>query len=255
MLLAVDVGNTQTVLGLIEGDEILAHWRVSTEPDRTADELRLKVLGLIQMSDHDLASIGRVVVASVVPALTAAWAELAEQATGRRAMIVGPGLRTGLLIRYDNPAEVGADRIVNAIAAVEAVGAPAIVVDFGTATTLDVVAADGAYIGGCIAPGVETSAEALFRRAARLASVDLEPPARVIGSSTKAAVQAGLLLGEAVMIDGLVARIVAELGEDEVPVIATGGLAETMAPLCASIGTVDPDLTLRGLAIVYARNA
>ena len=254
MILAVDVGNTQTVLGLIEGDAIAARWRVSTEPDRTADELHLKVVGLLSLSDQTLAGLDRVVIASVVPSLTTAWEELAEQTTGRRPMVVGPGLKTGLQIRYDNPAEVGADRIVNAIAAAEALGAPVIVVDFGTATTLDVVAADGAYIGGCIAPGVETSAEALFRRAARLASVDLEPPVRVIGSNTKAAVQAGLILGEATMVDGLVTRIREELGDSDVPVIATGGLAESMSPLCATIGSVDTDLTLRGLAIVYARN-
>ena len=255
MILAVDVGNTQTVLGLVEDGTIVARWRVSTEPSLTADELRLKAVGLLAMGGHVMAGLERVVVASVVPPLTAAWEELAEQTTGRRPMVVGPGLKTGLAIRYDNPAEVGADRIVNAIAAIERLGAPVIVVDFGTATTLDVVAADGAYIGGCIAPGVETSAEALFRRAARLAAVDLEPPLHVIGSNTKAAVQSGLILGEATMVDGLVARIREELGDPDVPVIATGGLAESMAPLCATIGSVDPDLTLRGLAIVYERNA
>ena len=254
MILAVDVGNTQTVFGLIEGSTIVARWRVSTEADSTADELNLKVVGLLALSGHVLAGLDRVVIASVVPALTSAWEELAETATGRRPMVVGPGLKTGLPIRYDNPAEVGADRIVNAVAAVEALGAPVIVVDFGTATTLDVVAGDGAYIGGCIAPGVETSATALFERAARLAYVDLEPPARVIGSNTKAAVQAGLILGAATMVDGLVARIREELREPHVPVIATGGLTESMAPLCATIGSVDIDLTLRGLAIVHARN-
>ena len=255
MILAVDVGNTQTVLGLVDDGAIVSRWRVSTEPTLTADELHLKVVGLLAMDGRDMAGLDRVVVSSVVPPLTAAWEELAEQTTGRRPMVVGPGLKTGLPIRYDNPAEVGADRIVNAIAAIEQLGAPVIVVDFGTATTLDVVASDGAYIGGCIAPGVETSAEALFRRAARLAAVDLEPPAHVIGSNTKAAVQSGLILGEATMIDGLVARIRDELGEPDAPVIATGGLAESMAPLCETIGSVDPDLTLRGLALVYARNA
>jgi type III pantothenate kinase len=194
-----------------------------------------------------------VVVASVVPVLTAAYEELAERATGRPPLVVGPGVRTGMAISYDNPHEVGADRIVNAVAVVERYGAPAIVVDFGTATTFDVVDASGAYLGGAIAPGVETSAEALFRRAARLSAVDLEPPARVIGRTTRESVQAGLLLGEAAMVDGLVRRIWTELGEECV-VVATGGLAETMAPLCETVGEVDADLTLRGLALIHERN-
>jgi type III pantothenate kinase len=255
VILAVDVGNTQTVLGLLAGDDIVGHWRVSTDAALTADELRVKVEGLLALDGHALAGVERVVVSSVVPPLTLAWDELAERATGRRPMTVGPGLKTGLPIRYDNPGEVGADRIVNAIAAITAFGAPVIVVDFGTATTLDVVDATGAYVGGVIAPGVETSAEALFSRAARLAEVDLEPPAKVIGTNTRAAIQSGLMLGEAVMIDGLVARIREELGEPEATVVATGGLAPTMAPLCAVIEHVDVDLTLRGLAQLYARNA
>lgn len=253
MILAVDVGNTHTVLGLLEGDRIAGHWRVSTDPALTADELRVKIDGLLALDGHALAEVDRVVIASVVPPLTLAWEALSERATGKRPMTVGPGLKTGLPIRYDNPGEVGADRIVNALAAIATLGAPVIVVDFGTATTIDVVAADGAYIGGVIAPGVETSAGALFDRAARLSAVDLEPPERVIGSNTRAAIQAGLLLGEAVMVDGLVARVREELGA-HAPVIATGGLAEKMAPLCDSIELVDTDLTLRGLALLYARN-
>jgi type III pantothenate kinase len=168
-------------------------------------------------------------------------------------MVVGPGLKTGMSIRYDAPHEVGADRIVNAIAAYERFGGPVIVVDFGTATTLDVVASDGAYIGGAIAPGVETSAEALFQKAARLSMVDLEAPDKVIGTTTRQSVQAGLLLGEAVMVDGLVRRVFDELGQPA-PVIATGGLAEKMAALCETIDEVDTDLTLKGLILVYERN-
>jgi len=193
------------------------------------------------------------VIASVVPALTLAYEEVAERATALPPMVIGPGIKTGIAIRYDNPHEVGADRIVNAVAAFEAYGGPAIVVDFGTATTLDVIAEDGAYLGGAIAPGVETSAEALFRRAARLASVDLEPPDRVIGRNTRESVQAGLLLGEAVMVDGLVRRAWGELG-GPCEVVATGGLAERMAELCETIGHVDADLTLRGLSLIYRRN-
>lgn len=254
VILAVDVGNTQTVVGLFEGDELDEHWRISTDATLTADEVRVKVGALLAMHGHEWSDIDRVVVASVVPRLTDAWDEVARAATGRSPMTVGPGLKTGIPIRYDNPAEVGADRIVNAIAAVERYGAPVIVVDFGTATTLDVVAADGAYIGGVIAPGLETSAEALFSKAARLSKVDLEDPGHVIGTNTRASVQAGLLLGEAAMVDGLVRRVWEELGA-ETPVVATGGLAERLAPHCATVTDVDVDLTLRGLRMVYRRNA
>ena len=168
-------------------------------------------------------------------------------------MVVGPGIRTGMPIRYDNPHEVGADRIANGVAAFEAHGGPVIIIDFGTATTLDVVDAEGAYLGGAIAPGVETSAEALFSRAARLAKVDLDAPTKVIGTNTRASVQAGLMLGEAAMVDGLVRRAWDEIG-GPCAVVATGGLAERMAPLCETIGTVDSDLTLRGLIIIHGRN-
>lgn len=168
-------------------------------------------------------------------------------------MVVGPGIKTGMPIRYDDPREVGADRIVNGVAALDAFGAPVIVIDFGTATTLDVIDAEGSYLGGAIAPGVETSAEALFSRAARLAKVDLEPPSRVIGRTTRESVQAGLMLGEAAMVDGLVRRAWQEIGQ-ECPVVATGGLAERMSPLCETIGHVDMDLTLKGLLLVYERN-
>jgi type III pantothenate kinase len=168
-------------------------------------------------------------------------------------MIVGPGLKTGLPIRYDNPHEVGADRIVNGVAAFAEFGGPVLVVDFGTATTIDVIDAEGAYLGGTIAPGLETSAEALFRKAARLSNVDLTAPPAVIGHNTRSSVQSGLVLGQAAMVDGLVRRVWAELGS-ETRVVATGGLAERMAALCDTITDVDADLTLRGLLLVYRRN-
>lgn len=253
MILAVDIGNTQTVLGLFEGETLGGHWRISTEATLTADELRLRIGGLLELDGIRWDAVERVVVSSVVPALTVAYEEMAERATGRAPMVVGPGVKTGMPIRYDNPHEVGADRIVNGVAAYALLGGPVIVVDFGTATTLDVIDESGAYLGGAIAPGVETSAEALFSRAARLAKVDLEPPTKVIGTNTRASVQAGLLLGEAVMVDGLVRRIWEELGV-ECPVIATGGLAERMSPLCDTIGHVDADLTLKGLIAIYERN-
>lgn len=253
MILAVDVGNTHTVLGLFGDSGLDGHWRVSSNPALTADEIRVKVAGLLAEEDYSWADIDHAILCSVVPRLTTAYEEIAERACGRAPMIVGPGLKTGVTIRYDNPHEVGADRIVNAVAAVDRFGGPVVVVDFGTATTIDVIDSEGAYLGGAIAPGVETSAEALFAKAARLAKVDLEAPLKVIGTNTRASVQAGLLLGEAVMVDGLVRRVWAELGT-ETPVVATGGLAESMAPLCETITAVDVDLTLEGLMIVYRLN-
>ncbi len=254
MLLAVDVGNTHTVLGLFDGETLGSHWRVSTDAALTTDELIVKVGGLLEISGTSWVDVNRMVLSCVVPALTLSWGELSRRAVGTEPTVVGPGVKTGMVIRYDNPHEVGSDRIANSVAALEAHGAPVIVVDFGTATTVDVIDADGAYVGGAIAPGVETSAQALFSRAARLSAVDLEPPSSVIGTNTRDSVRSGLLLGEALMVDGLVARVREELGAPEATVVATGGLAETMAPLCSAIGHVDPDLTLKGLAIIDRLN-
>jgi type III pantothenate kinase len=254
MILAVDVGNTQTVLGLFEGDALDGHWRVSTDAGLTADEVRIKIAGLLAGEGRGWGDVSRVIVSSVVPRLTDAYEEVATRATGTGAMVVGPGLKTGMPIRYDNPHEVGADRIVNGVAAYEAFGGPVLVVDFGTATTIDVVDAEGGYLGGTISPGLETSAEALFAKAARLSKVDLDDPGHVIGRNTRDSVQAGLMLGEAAKVDGLVRRTWRELGA-ETRVVATGGLAEKLAPLCETITDVDPDLTLKGLMIVYGRNA
>lgn len=254
VILAVDVGNTHTVLGLFDEGGLGSHWRVSSNPDLTADELRVKVAGLLAADGHTWGDIETVVLCSVVPRLTAAYEEITERACGRAPMVIGPGLKTGIAIRYDNPHEVGADRIVNAVAAHATHGGPVVVVDFGTATTIDVIDADGAYLGGAIAPGVETSAEALFAKAARLSKVDLEAPQRVIGTNTRASVQAGLLLGEAAMVDGLVRRVWDELGT-ATPVVATGGLAESMAPLCETVTAVEPDLTLEGLMLIYRQNS
>jgi len=253
VLLAVDVGNTQTVAGLFDGGELLATWRISTNASLTADELRVKIGALLALAGFGWDRIDEVVLASVVPRLTVAWEEVASAACECEALVVGPGLRTGMPIRYDNPHEVGADRIVNGVAAFAAHGGPVVVVDFGTATTIDVISIDGAYLGGAIAPGVETSAEALFSKAARLSKVDLEPPDRAIGTNTRASVQAGLLLGEAAMVDGLVRRVWREL-DAETPVVATGGLAPRMAPLCETVTHVDVDLTLTGLRIIRDRN-
>lgn len=254
MILAIDVGNTQTVIGLFDGEALGAHWRISTDATLTADELRVKIGGLLGTEGLAWGDVGHMIVSSVVPSLTDEYDEVGLRATGQRPMSVGPGLKTGMAIHYDNPREVGADRIVNGVAAYAEHGGPVVVVDFGTATTIDVIDEDGAYLGGAIAPGLETSAEALFAKAARLSKVDLEDPGAVIGKNTRASVQAGLLLGEAARVDGLVRRVWAELGV-ETPVVATGGLAERMAPLCETITFVDPDLTLKGLRIVFERNS
>jgi type III pantothenate kinase len=254
MILAIDIGNTQTVIGLFETDVLGGHWRIATDAQLTADELRIKIGGLLASEDLSWSDVSRLVVSSVVPRLTEAYEEVSRTATGLAPMTVGPGLKTGMPIHYDDPREVGADRIVNGVAAFDEFGGPVIVVDFGTATTIDVIDAEGAYLGGAIAPGVETSAEALFSRAARLSKVDLEDPGTVIGKNTRASVQAGLMLGEAAKVDGLVRRAWAELGT-ETRVVATGGLARRIAPLCDTITDVDVDLTLKGLMIVYRRNA
>ena len=254
MLFAVDVGNTQSVLGLFEDDELVGHWRISTNLSLTSDELRVLVSGLLDLGGWSWDDVTSVILASVVPPVTEAWEDVARSGCQCEPLVVGPGLKTGMPIRYDNPHEVGADRIVNGVAAFERLGGPVVVVDFGTATTIDVVDGTGAYVGGAIAPGVETSAEALFSKAARLSMVDLEAPTKAIGTNTRASVQAGLLLGEAAKVDGLVRRVWSELGA-ETPVIATGGLAERMGPLCDTVGHVDLDLTLEGLRIIFGRNA
>lgn len=253
MILAVDIGNTQTVLALLKDGVLDRHWRISTDATLTADEIRVKIAALLSLEGRGWDHIQGVIVGSVVPALTAAYAELAERATGTVPLIVGPGVKTGMPVAYEDPRQVGADRIANGVAAIVSHGAPVIVVDFGTATTLDVIDARGAYLGGTIAPGLETSAEALFRRAARLSAVDLEVPARVIGRNTRESIQAGLLFGEVARVDGLVRRTWAELGA-ECPVIATGGLAPRLGPLCETVTDVDLDLTIKGLALIWERN-
>lgn len=254
MILAVDVGNTQTVIGLIDAGVLDGHWRVSTDAGLTADELRVKIGALLLAEGRSWGDVERAIIASVVPTLTAEYEHMAQRTTRAAPIVIGPGVKTGVDIRVENPREVGADRIANGVAAYRLHGGPVVVVDFGTATTIDVIAEDGGYLGGAIAPGVETSADALFARAARLSKVDLEPPEHVIGTNTRASVQAGLLLGGAAMVDGLVRRVWDELGV-RTKVIATGGLAERMAPLCETVDEVDTDLTLKGLGIIYELNA
>ena len=248
MLLAVDVGNTQTVLGLYREDELVDSFRLATDRSRTGDELAVTLSALLDLEDVD-----GVCLSTTVPALQREWERVAERWLKAPLLVVGPGTRTGIAIRYDDPREVGPDRIVNAVAASERYGAPCIVVDFGTSTNFDIVSPEGEYVGGVLAPGIEVSMDALFARAARLVKVDFAAPPTVIGKTTVGGLPSGLVYGFAGQVDGIVTHIRAELGT-EAQTVATGGLAELIAPHAATLERVDPFLTLDGLRIVWARN-
>ena len=257
MLLAIDVGNTNIVLGVFDGATLVQSWRLQTVRERTSDELGLLVDGLFAHSRIERVRIRGVMLGSVVPPLTGTIRAMVQRYFGVTAITVEPGVNTVMPILYEVPSEVGADRIVNAVAAYEKFGQdsgrPLIVVDFGTATTLDAITAAGEYLGGAICPGVQISADALFQRAARLPRIDVRKPTRVVGRTTVSAMESGLFYGYVGMVEGLVRRMSDELGGNAISV-ATGGLAEMIAPETSLIQHVDPDLTLHGLRIVWARN-
>ena len=259
MLLTIDVGNTQTVIGLYEDDGdassaeagLLEHWRIATDDARTADEHAVVIGNLLRSAGYDL-DVGGVSVCSGVPRVLASLREMIDRYTGAVPVVIEPGVRTGMPILYDNPKEVGADRIANAVGAYALYGGPSVVVDFGTGNNFDVISADGEFIGGAIAPGIEISLDALFGRAAALRAIELVEPRSVIGKSTVESLQSGAIYGFAAQIDGMVERFRGELGD--CTVIATGGLASLISPVAMSIQHVEPFLTLHGLRLVYDLN-
>jgi type III pantothenate kinase len=252
MLLAVDVGNTQTHLGAFDGEQLLEHWRFQTRSGATGDELAERIAGLFSLSEMSFGEIDAVCVSSVVPPLGVQYEWLTERYLEADCLTIGPGLKTGMPIRIDNPLEVGADRLVNAIAAYERFGGACVVVDFGTGINIDAVSADGEYLGGAIGPGLEISLSALIERAARITRIDLVQPEAAIGRSSRAAIQSGFVFGFAGLIDGLVRRIEEELPQPQL--LATGGLASVVVPFTETIEEVDDLLTLKGLRLIHERN-
>jgi type III pantothenate kinase len=253
MLLVVDVGNTQTHIGTFSGTELVEHWRFATVRDSTADELGAALRSLLALRDVTFGDLDASIVSSTVPQLRPEWTEMARRYLGHEMPVVGPGLRTGMPIRYDNPREIGPDRLVNAVAGYARTGGPCVIVDFGTAVTHDIVSAGGEYLGGVIFPGVEISLEALTERAAALPKIDLVEPRSLVGKSTVDAIRSGMIFGYAAMVDGILRRLRAELG-DGTKAIATGGLAHVVVPFCECIDDVDDLLTLRGLRLIWERN-
>jgi type III pantothenate kinase len=253
MLLAVDVGNTQTHFGAFRGSELVEHWRFATVRESTGDELGAALQSLLELRGLSFGDLSAAIVSSTVPALGEEWRRAGELYLGHAPIVVGPGVKTGMALRYDNPREIGADRLVNAVAAYERFNSTCVVVDFGTAITFDPVSDQGEYLGGLIAPGVEISVEALTERAAKLPKVDLAEPRELIGKSTVEALRSGVILGFAGLVDGILGRLRTELGED-MQVIATGGQAHVIVPSCSEVREIDDLLTLTGLRLIHERN-
>lgn len=253
MLLAIDVGNTNIVLGVFHGETLRATWRVATDVHRMPDEYGVFLLNLLPRQGLVPGDITEAVLSSVVPPMDSVFEELCQRYFGTRPLVVGPGIRTGVRICTDNPREVGADRVVNAAAAHHLYGGPLIVIDFGTATTLDAVSAEGDYLGGAIAPGIQVATEALVQRASKLPKIDMVRPKHAIGRNTVSAMQSGIVFGYVGLLEGIVSRIRQELG-GVAKVIATGGLVEVIAPETSCIETVEPNLTLIGLQLIYELN-
>ncbi len=251
MLLVIDVGNTNTVLGVYRGEELLHCWRLSTARERTTDEWGILIRTLFDLADLSDGTVSGISISSVVPPARPALEEMGLRYFGLQPLFIEATMDLGMPVRYNPPTDVGADRIVNAIAALAKFGAPAIVVDFGTATTFDAISAAGEYLGGVIAPGIGISAEALFLRAARLPRVEIRPPASVIGTSTVASMQSGLYWGYASLVDGVLKRMKCEL--ENPTVVSTGGLAELISPACEEIDSVDKNLTLEGMRLIFQR--
>jgi type III pantothenate kinase len=254
MLLAVDVGNTQTHFGTFRDGELFEHWRFATVAESTRDELGAALRALLELRGIGLADISSSIVSSTVPALEPEWLAMGERYLGHTMLAVGPGLKTGMALRYDNPREIGADRLANAVAIRERFGGPAVCVDFGTSVNFDVVGRKGDFLGGVLVPGVEISLAALTARGAKLPQIDLLPPRTVIGKSTVDAIRSGVIYGFAGAIDGILRRVLDELGDDT-DVIATGGLAAAIVPFTELIDEIDDQLTLTGLRLLYERNA
>ena len=252
MLLTIDVGNTQVAVGLFRGTDLVGHWRFSTK-EQTSDEMRWELLGVLALDGFTPNDIGGVAVSSVVPSITATMRSVAPALSHGPVLVIGPGIRTGMSIQIDNPREVGADRVVNSVAGREKYGSPTVIVDFGTSTNFDVVSPDGAYVGGVIAPGLEIATRALISGTAALRRVEFVQPRSPIGRGTVEAIQSGALYGHAGLVDGILGRVVEELGGSPA-VVATGGLASTIVPYCRNVDIVDEYLTLDGLRIIFDRN-